>query len=58
MCHNARLQHLVRVVCSVINAFALSLLPYYDLFMLARSALSQPCLQHFNGMCAGGYVMK
>ena len=31
----------------IINALR-SLLPYYDLFMAARSALSQPYLQHHN----------
>ena len=36
----------------VINAHIFSPLPYCDLFMLARSALSQPYFQHFNSMYA------
>ena len=32
-------------------------LSYYDLYMLARSALSQPGLQHYS-MYAGMYVME
>ena len=54
MCHNARLLR----VCMLINAFALSPFPHYDPFMLARSALSHPCLQHFDSMCASGCVMN
>ena len=36
----------------------ISPLPHYDNFMLARSALSLSCSQHFSSMYAGSYVME
>ena len=45
-------------IASYSTAFVLSPLPHYDCFMLARSALSQSCSQHFNSMYAGSYVME
>ena len=66
MRHNPRLQHFVRAVY-IINALILlpSLLYHtmIDLFLLSRSALSQPCLQHFVTMitlrtCTRGKVIS
>ena len=51
MCHNARLPHLAHEI----NALYTLSLPYYDLFMLARSA---PVYNIFNSMHAGCYVME
>ena len=43
--------------CCLHNQYStLSPLPYYDLFVAARSALSQPCLQHSIACMQGMYV--
>ena len=54
--HDSGMQLLACAVY-IINAFSYSLL-LYDLYMLARSALSQPCLQHFTSMHADNNVME
>ena len=54
--HDSGMQLLACAVY-IINAFSYSLL-LYDLYMLARSAFSQPCLQHFISMHAGNNVME
>ena len=46
MRHNAIVQHYVRAVY-IMPCTRLHFLPYYDLFMAARSALSQPCSRHW-----------
>ena len=56
--HNLYWWPLQSAIASYSTAIVLSLLPHYDCFMLARSALSQSCSQHFNSMYAGSYVME
>ena len=45
-----------RAIASYSTAFVLTPLPYYDCFMLARSAFSQPCSQQhvYRQLCDGG----